>query len=131
MEFQLKIIGAILVVLALVHGIFPKYFGWDTELRSVSLINRQLMWVHTFFIALSLVFMGLLCITSSDELVGTSLGRKICLGLGVFWFARLLIQFFGYSSELWRGKLFETIVHILFAILWAYMSATFLVVYWN
>jgi hypothetical protein len=131
MELQLKIIGVILIVLALVHGIFPRYFDWERELSSVSLINRQMMWVHTFFIALSLVFMGLLCITSAEDLVGTSLGRKVCLGLGVFWFARLLIQFFGYSPELWRGKPFETIVHILFAILWAYMSATFLIVYWN
>ena len=131
MELQLNIIGVILVLLALVHGIFPRYFDWENELRPLTVINRQLMWVHTFFIALALIFMGVLCITSADDLIFTSLGRRISLGFAVFWFARLLIQFFGYSSELWRGKRFETVVHVLFSILWTYMSATFFLIYWN
>jgi hypothetical protein len=131
MELQLNIIGTILILLALVHGIFPKYLDWDNELRPHRVIYRQIMWVHTLFIALTLIFMGLLCITSAEELIGTPLGRRVSLGLAVFWFIRLLIQFFGYSSELWRGKRFETVVHVLFAILWTYMSAIFFFLYWN
>ena len=131
MELQLNIIGVILVLLGLVHGIFPKYFDWENELRPLRVINRQIMWVHTFFIALTLGLMGLLCISSAEELMRTSLGRKVSLGFAVFWFARLVIQFFGYSPELWRGKRFETVVHILFSILWVYMSATFFLIYWN
>ena len=131
MELQLKIIGVILVLLALLHGIFPKYFDWENELRPLTIINREIMWVHTFFVALSLILVGLLCITSGDELIFTSLGRRVSLGIAIFWFARLLIQFFGYSSELWRGKRFETVVHILFSILWAYMTGIFFLIYWN
>ena len=41
----------------------------------------------------------------------------IWIGLAIFWTVRLGVQFFGYSSVLWRGKTFETIVHILFSIL--------------
>jgi hypothetical protein len=32
----------------------------------------------------------------------------VALGCGLFWLARLLVQFFGYSAQLWRGKGFET-----------------------
>lgn len=126
MELHLKIIGILLIVLALVHSIFPKYFNWKKDLSSLSLINRQVMYVHTLFIAVVVFLMGLLCLTSSQALIETPLGKKIMLGFGVFWILRLLIQFFGYSSELWKGKVFETIVHIIFSILWAYISFVFL-----
>lgn len=126
MELHLKIIGLLLIALGLVHVIFPKYFNWKAELKSLSLINRQVMMVHTFFIALTVILMGLLCITSANELVQTSLGKKVSLGFGVFWTCRLLIQLFGYSSQLWKGKKFETIVHIVFTCTWIYLSVVFL-----
>ncbi|MER2997323.1 hypothetical protein [Pontibacter populi] len=129
MEIHFKLIGVILIVLALVHVIFPRYFNWAEELKSLSLINRQIMTVHTFFIALVVFLMGLLCLTSASELVSTDLGKKISLGLGVFWVIRLYFQFFGYSSDLWKGKKFETLVHIMFSFLWTYLSITFLTTY--
>lgn len=131
MEIHFKIIGVLLIALALVHIIFPKYFNWDKELKSLSLINRQMMIVHTFFIALTVFLMGLLCFTTSSELIGTNLGKKISLGLGVFWIVRLFIQFFGYSSELWKGKKFETFIHIFFSLLWTYLSIIFFITFFN
>lgn len=128
MLLQLRIIGFALVVLALLHAAFARYFNWRTEFAPVSLINRQMMYVHTFFVALMVLLMGVLCLTSAPALLGTPLGRRVALGCGVFWLARLLIQFFGYSSELWRGKRFETIVHIAFIGFWSYLSAVFLLV---
>lgn len=129
MELHLKIIGWILIMLALIHIIFPRRFKWKEELSSLSLINREVMYVHTFFIALVVLLMGILCLTSARELIETNLGNKITLGLGVFWLIRLLIQFFGYSSELWKGKTFETIIHILFSFLWTYLSVIFFMIY--
>lgn len=128
MEIHYKIIGLLLIVLAFVHIIFPKYFNWKTELRALSLINRQMMKVHTFFIALVVFLIGILCFTSTHDLIHTNLGRKISLGLGIFWTFRLIIQFFGYSSKLWKGKALETIVHVIFSILWFYFSFVFLAV---
>jgi hypothetical protein len=125
MKFQLELIGALLVVLALLHVAFARYFDWRREFAVVSLINRQMMYVHTFFVAFTVGLMGLLCLTSAAELVGTPLGRRVALGLGIFWLARLLIQFFGYSASLWRGKRFETIIHVLFSVLWTYLSVVF------
>ncbi|MDP4723744.1 MAG: hypothetical protein NWS31_05535 [Crocinitomicaceae bacterium] len=126
METQLKIIGILLCLLALLHVVFPKYFNWKVELQSLSLINRQLMTVHTFFVALVVLLMGLLCLTSAHALIHTKLGHTISLGFAIFWILRLLVQFFGYSSKLWKGKAFETTVHIFFSLFWAYLSWTFL-----
>ncbi len=131
MEIHFKIIGVLLIALAFVHIVFPTYFNWDKELKSLSLINRQMMTVHTFFITLTVFLMGLLCLTSSTELNETNLGEKISLGLGVFWTVRLFIQFFGYSTDLWKGKKFETLMHIIFSLLWTYLSIIFLTTYFN
>jgi hypothetical protein len=120
-----------MIVLAIIHVVFPKRFDWKKECGSLSLINRQMMYIHTFFIALVVFLMGALCVSAADDLVNTSLGRTVCLGLFIFWGARLVIQFFGYSPELWRGKRFETIVHILFSLLWIYFSLVFFGVYYG
>jgi hypothetical protein len=125
MTLQLQLIGALLVVLALLHSAFGWYFNWRREFAVVSLLNRQMMHVHTFFVAFTVGLMGLLCLTSAAELVGTPLGRRVALGMGVFWLARLLIQFFGYSASLWRGKRFETGIHVLFSLFWAYLTVIF------
>lgn len=126
METQLKVIGILLMALALIHLIFPRYFNWKEELKSLSLMNRQMMQVHTFFIALVVFLMGLLCFTSSAELTGTPFGRTISLGLAIFWIIRLFMQLFIYSPKLWKGKPFETTVHIFFTLLWVYLSVVFL-----
>jgi hypothetical protein len=129
MEIHFQIIGFLFIVLALSHFIFPRYFNWKQELAKLSLVNRQIMVVHSFFIALMVLLIGLLCLTSAHELITTPLGKRISLGLGIFWSARLLIQFVGYSSKLWKGRLFETGVHVLFAIFWTYISVVFIKTY--
>jgi hypothetical protein len=131
MILQVKIIGVLLILLAIVHGIFPKYFNWKKELATLSLINKELMQVHTFFIALVVIMMGVLCLCYAVELCTTSFGKVISLGLGIFWGVRLFVQFFVYSSSLWRGKRFETLVHILFSLLWLYLTLVFSLIYFT
>jgi hypothetical protein len=129
MELHLKIIGSLLVILAVIHAGFPRYFKWNSELGTLSLVNRQMMMVHTLFIAIVILLNGLLCLSSSADLVNTGFGRKLSFGIGLFWTTRLIIQFFGYSPVLWRGKRFETMMHIIFTILWIYLSTVFLAIY--
>lgn len=129
MELHLKIIGYCLIGLGLVHAVFPRQFKWKEELRSLSIMNREMMYVHTFFIAFTLFLVGILCLTSATELLSTTLGKRISLGLGIFWIIRLFVQFFGYSTKTWRGKPLETKVHILFSFFWAYLSAVFIIIY--
>ena len=123
MDLHFKIAGVVLIILAGAHAIFPRYFNWKEELQPLSLINRQMMQVHTLFIALAVFLIGLLMVTSAAELTGTPFGKTISLGLALFWTVRLLVQFFGYSPKLWRGKRLETSLHIVFSLFWVYLSS--------
>ena len=118
MILTLRILGFILILLAFLHLIFPSYFCWKEELQKLNRINREIMEVHTFFIALTVFLMGLLLISSAELLATSALGRRILAGMAFFWGLRLLCQFFWYSKENWKGKPFETTVHILFTLLW-------------
>lgn len=129
MELHLKIIGFCLIALGLIHVIFPRQFKWKRELGSLSIVNREMMYVHTFFIAFTLFLVGLLCLTSATDLINSSFGKRISFGLGIFFSLRLFVQFFGYSSITWKGKALETTVHILFSIFWTYITAIFLIIY--
>jgi hypothetical protein len=126
MELHLIIVGILLIVLALIHLLIPKYFNWPAELSSLSLGSRQIMYVHTFFVAFMVLLMGILCLCAPQELSETVLGRILVLGLFIFWFTRLIFQFFVYSPQLWKGKKFETAIHIIFSMLWLYISGVFL-----
>ena len=129
MELHLNVIGVLLIGLALLHTVFPRHFRWKEELSGLSLLSRQIMYVHTLFIGLMIALMGVLCLTSSNDLTTTTLGKRVCLGMALFWTTRLLVQFFGYSSELWRGKWVETTIHIVFSLLWLYLSVVFFIIW--
>jgi hypothetical protein len=129
MELQLKITGGMLVLLSLIHVPFPQRFQWKKELSGISLINRQMMYVHTFFVAFMVLLMGVLCIGCTDDILHTRLGKQLSGGLFLFWVTRLVFQFFVYSPLLWKGKRFETVMHIVFAMLWTYFSIVFLFIY--
>lgn len=88
------------------------------------------MYVHTFFIGLIVLLMGIFCIYSSQEIIYTSLGQQLSFGLFIFWSTRLVFQFWVYSPKLWKGKLFESTVHVLFSLLWIYISVVFFLIYW-
>ena len=128
MEIYLKIAGIILIILGIVHIAFPRRFSWKKELAGLSLINKQMMVVHTFFIALTVFMMGVLSFFYSSELISTPFGRVISLGFAIFCFIRLVFQFFVYSKELWKGKTFETVMHIVFSITWIYLTVVFFMI---
>ena len=128
MELQLKIIGALLISLAFLHIFFPKYFKWKEDFRSLSLINRQMTYVHSFFIAFTVLLMGLICIIDPEDILHTRLGHYLAVGFFAFWFLRLLFQFFVYSPKLWRGRPFERGIHILLTLLWSYLTIIFFLI---
>lgn len=88
------------------------------------------MYVHTFFIAFMVLLMGVFCISSAAAIIHTELGRQLALGLFIFWGTRLIFQLFVYSPKVWKGKLFETAIHVISTIFWTYLSIVFFLIYW-
>lgn len=106
MELQLKIIGGMLIALALVHIFFPAYFGWKKELQSISLINRQVMYVHTFFIAVIIFLMGAFCIYCTTDIIYTKFRKAILFSIICFLGFTVIFSIFYILSKALERKIF-------------------------
>lgn len=126
LALHLRIVGALLLLLGMSHAFFNRYFGWEQELAGVSLFTRRVFFVHNFFIGLSVVLAGAGTLLYADALLSPGiLSRMVLACMTLFWFCRLLAQFFAYDSAIWRGNRFRTFMHTAFAILWCYVTATY------
>ncbi len=126
LELHLRIVGALLLLLAAAHVFFPKELGWKEDLSKLTLLNRQIFLVHTGFIMLILVLFGVLSLGFTADLVAPSrLAAAVLGGLTLFWGSRLITQQFIYDRALWRGNRRNTILHILATLLWIYLTAVF------
>jgi hypothetical protein len=128
----LRVAGALLLVLAASHALFPKRLGWNEDLARLTPLNRQVFLVHTFFIVLVVSMMGVLSLAFAELLVAPSpLARFVLAGLTLFWAVRLFVQWFVYDASLWRGDRFNTMVHVVFSILWTYLTAVYGAALWT
>jgi hypothetical protein len=123
---HLRLAGALLLLLGMSHAFFNRYFEWERELEAVSLLTRQIFFVHTFFIGMGVALAGAVSLFCADALLRPGvLSRAILAGLAAFWFCRLLAQFLAYDSAIWRGNRFRTLMHATFSVLWCYVTATY------
>jgi len=126
LTLHLRVVGILLMLLGVSHFFFDQYFGWKHELESVSLLTRQIFYVHTFFIGIGVMMAGAVSCLLADALVCRSdLSCAVLAAMAAFWFCRLLAQFFVYDPALWRGNRFRTGMHAAFAVFWCYVTATY------
>ena len=125
-ELHLRVAGVLLLALIPLNLYVPRRYEWRRELASLSLLNRQIFQVHAGFLCVVLaMFAALALLYTRPLLAPTPLARAVLAGMAIFWFLRLLTQWLVYDWSLWRGRRFETLVHIVFTGLWGYLTATF------
>jgi hypothetical protein len=126
LHLHIQIVGALLLSLGIAHSLFSRYFGWEKELVSLSLLTRRIFCVHCFFIALILAMLGICSLFYTDTLLEpTPLSRVLLVGIVGFWLCRLAIQFLVYDSVIWRGRPFYTVMHAAFSLFWFYVVITY------
>jgi hypothetical protein len=123
--------GVLMAALVVVNLFVPSRFHWREEMSRLSLVNRQIFQVHSVFLVLTLGLFSALLLTCARALVEPSrLSRAVLSGLTIFWGLRLVMQWFFYSPELWRGHRFNTVVHYVFSAIWIYLTTVFAVALW-
>ncbi|MEK6230251.1 MAG: hypothetical protein N2A42_00165 [Luteolibacter sp.] len=124
----LRFAGGGLVLLAVLHIPIGRRLKWKEDARNMSAANGQIFHVHTFFVCLCLVLMGLPCLIAPEIFLLRSVaGQWVAGSLAAFWAVRFYCQFFVYRSDLWRGKRLETFIHCWFAIVWLSLASLFAV----
>src|SRR5690349_4280776 len=104
----LRIAGAGLILLAVVHVPIGRHLKWREEGSRMSLVNASIFRVHTCFICFVLVMMGLPCLLDPAAFLQRSrAGAWLAWSFSAFWATRLYFQWFVYPWNLWSGKRFE------------------------
>jgi hypothetical protein len=103
----------------------PGRLGWKDDLAKLTPFNRKLMWVHGGFAVLTIVAFGVLTLVLHDEMLR---GDRAALGLaafiGVYWAARIVVDFTYYHHGDWpRGAAF-VVGHFVLTLLFAFLAAT-------
>jgi hypothetical protein len=124
----LRIAGAMLLVLAMLHEPICRRLKWREESSLLSPVNAAIFRVHALFIGLILVLMALPCLVDPWVFLEKSRGGAwLAWTFGVFWTARLYVQWFVFPQSLWRSKKGETRIHFSFTALWFFLASLFIV----
>lgn len=90
---NLTVVGIVTLGLGVLHSALPRVLRWDRDLAGASTLNREVSYVHCYFIGLACLLWGLLALTAGPALLERSpVARLVLIGAVAFWFSRLVIQ---------------------------------------
>jgi hypothetical protein len=116
------IAGVLLLGLAALHVALPWALQWRGELAGASSLNREVSYVHCFFIGLACLLWGLLPLTAGQSLLEPSpVTRLVLIGAVVFWASRLVIQLLVFNRHA-RESMPWCAVSIIGTGLWLYLT---------
>jgi hypothetical protein len=132
LTFHLRCAGAMLILLGAAHAGFGQRLNWKTDLQKLSLVNRQIFFVHCFYIALFLVMLGSVSFFMTRYLLMPGpLSRALLGGSTLLWSIRLYIQWFVFDRSLWRDNRFNRRVHYLLTTFWIYFTVVNGAAFWS
>jgi len=125
-ELLLRIGGVLQLGILLASALVPGVLQWKTELRSLSPLSRQLIWVHGAFIVLVIIGLGLVSVIEAEQLSdGSLLARSVCGFIAVFWGARLAIQCFVFDGRPFLTHWFLTLGYHGLTATFVYLTVVF------
>lgn len=125
-EILLRLAGAGLIGLALLHVPIARRLRWREDVAKLSKVNAAVFHAHAFFICVVLVGMGLPALI--EPALFTTPSRPALWGCGfltIFWALRLAAQWVHYQPSWWQGKPFETSMHWFFTFVWFFLTVLF------
>ena len=88
------------IVLCMASAVVPKFLEWGKELKSLPVLLRQMFWIYAGYILIINFCFGIISILGASELLNHSfLAKCITLFIGVYWLARVIIQFFYFDTS--------------------------------
>ncbi|HUA28931.1 MAG TPA: hypothetical protein VMC03_08590 [Streptosporangiaceae bacterium] len=123
LTLNLTAAGTVLVGLGVLHLALPAVLGWRRELAGSSALNREVSYVHCFFIGLACVLWGLLPLTAGRLLLQPGpVTRIVLIGAVTFWASRLVIQLVVFNRHARKSAAWLALCTA-GTVLWFYLTA--------
>jgi hypothetical protein len=125
---QLRLVGVSLVLLGLAHVAMPRALAWSKQFGALDPLNRRIMYVHTLFIGLTCVLLGLAPLALTAELLSPApMSTAVLVAECGFWTARWCVQFTAFPPALWRHSRLHFAGYLGLSLLWTWIVAVFAV----
>ena len=128
MQTLLITAAAAQLALAGLNLFIVRLLKWRADLERMPLLMREVFWVHTWFISVTLTIFAVMTLRFIFEIVdGSNVAcTSLAAAIGIFWGIRTVIQLSYYSPTHWRGRPGKTVIHIGLCVLYSGMSAVYL-----
>jgi hypothetical protein len=77
---------------AVFHMTFWRLFAWPVRLRLLDPVNRPLLPIMNIALILLLGTLGFALFSEPDAVLSTAFGRRILIGVSIFWLVRAVVQ---------------------------------------
>lgn len=123
---QLRLVGAVLILLGLSHAAMPRVLDWPSHFTGLPALTRRILHLHTFFIAVMCVLLGLVPLVLTDELLAPDrLGTAVLVAECAFWGIRWCAQFVAFPAAIWRSSRLYVVGYLGTAGLWTWVVVVF------
>ena len=92
------------------HLFFWKLFDWKQDLRSLTPLNKSVMQVLNLSLMVVFLVFSYISIFHADEILNTSLGKAILVGIALFGFLRAIQQIVFFDLGVPRSKVFLLVI---------------------
>jgi len=106
MKTLIVIGGFVWIGLFIFHALFWRLFDWKNDLESLTPLNKAVMQVMNLALMLFILIFGFVSFFHADDLLTTSLGRTILIGIVVFGVFRSTLQFIFFNLKDNRSRFF-------------------------
>jgi hypothetical protein len=122
----LQIAGLSMICLAAIHPLLAKLFNWSTDLGKLTQINRQIFIVHTIFLVIGILMLGIVCVFYSGALIAKStLALVANASFTMCWLSRLICQFFIFTRDMTGNVKLDNVLWFTSTLLWIYYTGLF------
>ncbi|TDE12789.1 hypothetical protein [Dyadobacter psychrotolerans] len=122
----LFVAGISQVILVIGSLAIPKVLNWESELKNVQTLIRQMFWTYAAYILVINLCFGLLSVFAFTELTDKSLLAKVVTGfIAVYWISRVLIQFLYFDRKSFPSGILNRIAEVLLVTLFVALSAVY------
>jgi hypothetical protein len=124
----IRIAGICHFGILIASALTPKVLDWRNELRKLNPLSRHMIWTHGAFIVLTILAFGTVSVSLPEQIsAGTPLARAIAAFIGIFWLARLAIQFFLFDARPHLTTKFLTLGYHGLTIVFTYLAAVYVI----
>jgi hypothetical protein len=117
-------------ILSLSSLFIPRVLNWDKHLQDLQPLFRQMFWTYAAYILVINFSFGVVSVFATEELLnGSFLSTSISLFIGLYWLARIGIQFFYFDKSSAPKGIIYTVGEIALITVFAVFTITYLLAF--